>query len=135
MDLRRLSSEAVRYLQSGLGIYALDLATYSALFWLAPAHYAVWTVAGRLVGAAAGFVLHNRYSFAGEKALPARSIAVRYAALWLTNAVLSIVLLRGAIEGAGMNGSWARPMIDVIVIGLAFIASKYWVFHKKAAGK
>lgn len=133
VNLRRLSGEAVRYLQSGLGVYALDLATYSALFWIAPAHYVVWTVAGRLVGAAAGFVLHNTYSFRGEKALPARSIAVRYAALWLANAALSVMLLRGAVEGAGLDGTWARPAIDVLVIGLAFVASKYWVFRKADA--
>ena len=133
MTIARFGTEAMRYLQSGLGIYALDLVTFSVLHWFAPSHYAAWTVAGRLVGAGAGYVLHNHYSFAGEKAHSARTIAWRYALLWTANAVLSVAILRGAVEGLGADGTWARPIIDVFVIGLAFAVSKFWVF--KRAGR
>ena len=132
---RQFGGEVMRYLQSGLGVYALDLATFCLLNWFAPAHYALWTVAGRLVGAAAGFVFHNTYSFAGDKALPGRQIALRYCVLLLANALLSVALLRGAVEGLGLDSGWVRPIIDVLVIALAFLGSKFWVFRKAKEGR
>lgn len=128
-----LFGDAARYLQSGLAVYALDLATFGLLTWLAPAHYALWTVAGRIVGAASGFALHRHYSFAGPKQHSPRQSAARYAALLAANAILSALLLNAAVEGLGLSSLWARPVIDILVIGLAFLGSKFWVF-KRAEG-
>lgn len=133
MNNRRWIAQAMRYVQSGLAIYVLDLMTFSVLNWLSPAQFAYWTVAGRLVGAAAGFVLHHHYSFAGDKAHSTAQAAWRYILLLALNAVLSVALLTWAVEQWRVDAAWARPAIDVLVIALAYIGSKFWVFRTKAA--
>ncbi len=130
VDRNPLSGEATRYLQSGLGVYALDLAAFSLLNWLAPQHYVIWTVAGRVIGAAAGFALHNHYSFAGRKEYSAGQSAVRYAVLLALNVALSAMLLNAAVKWLGLDSRWVRPIIDILIIGLAFLGSKFWVFKQ-----
>ena len=126
-------SSLSRYVQSGLAVYALDLGLFSLLNWLAPAHYATWTVAGRIAGAAAGFFLHNSYSFAGEKAHSKRRMAAHYLILLVANALLSVLLLRLSVEGLGIASWLARPVIDVLIIALAFLGSRLWVFRAAKA--
>lgn len=133
MTDRQWAAQAMRYAQSGLAIYALDLATFSVLNWFAPSHFANWTVAGRLVGAAAGFLLHRQYSFAGDKAHSTAQAVWRYILLLAVNAALSVVLLTWAVGHWRFDATWARPVIDVLVIALAFIGSKFWVFRAKVA--
>lgn len=123
------ASSLSRYIQSGMVVYAIDLGLFTLLNWLAPAYYASWTVAGRIAGAASGFVLHNAYSFAGEKAHGRIGMAVRYILMLSGNALLSVLLLRLSVEGLGVESWLARPVIDIMVIGLAYLGSRRWVFR------
>lgn len=122
-------SSISRYAQTGLIVYALDLGLFSLLNWQAPTHYATWTVVGRLGGAAAGFILHDAYSFAGKKAHSRGRMAVRYVLLLTVNALLSVLLLRLSVEGLGLESWLARPVIDMFIIALAFLGSRRWVFR------
>lgn len=123
--------QASRYLQSGLVVYALDLTTFSLLNWIAPEYFSYWTVTGRLVGAAAGFILHHYYSFAGEKVQSTAQSVWRYILLLTANAALSVILLNAAVEQWQCDAAWARPVIDILIIALAFVISKFWVFKTK----
>lgn len=125
-----LFGSASRYLQSGLLVYAIDLGTFWILNAFVPAQYAVWTVVGRISGATAGFFLHDGYSFAGHKAVAKRVRMFRYLTLLMFNAVMSVLLLELAVTQFHMTSAFARPVIDILVIALAYLASKHWVFSR-----
>lgn len=132
--LAKLSQQFGRYMVSGGIVYACDLAVFTLLNFLAPTHYIYWTVAGRIAGALVGFLLHNLYTFRGEKEHASHVRALRYILLFISNAALSVLLLRLAIEYLSIPVLAARIAVDVIIIILTFIISRQLVFSAKQQG-
>lgn len=130
---RTMGGDALRYLLTGGVVYLVDLATYLLLHGLSPDRYAAANIAGKIAGAATGFVLHNLFTFAGRKQLGGASRAVRYVALLLLNLTASAGLLWLAVERLGLPATPARIAIDILVIAASFLASRRFVFARSAA--
>ena len=121
----------------GGAVYGIDYALFAAVLVLAPA---VWpgalppavllaaNASGRLGGAAAGYLLHGRYTFPGEHRHA--NAAPRYAALFLANLGASSLLLLGAAHWLALVPLAARLAVDALVIAGSFLASRAWVFAR-----
>ena len=86
----------------------------------------------RVVGAALGFWLNGRHTFADSESRPSlgRKQAIRFALGWLLTAILSTaaVWMLDAFAGLG----WARTgkfFVDSVLALLGFALSKYWIFR------
>lgn len=120
--------QLARYGGVGLVVYAVDLATFWAIATLAPTLYLAANVAGKAAGAATGFVLHKRITFAGTQRHRAPRQAAMYAALLAFNMAASSALLWLAVS-LGAPAKPARIAIDLFVIATSFLASRFVIFR------
>lgn len=86
----------------------------------------------RVVGAALGFWLNGRHTFADAQSRPSlgRRQAIRFAIGWLLTAILSTTAVWLLERFAGLE--WARTGKFFVDSGLAlfgFVLSKYWIFR------
>lgn len=126
-----LAGEVVRYVIVGGGTYVVDFLVYLLVVTLAPALYLQGNVAGRIAGAALGFVLHKYWTFGGNHTRSAPVQALSYAALLGFNIAFSSALLMGFHTYLPALGPvFSRIATDVIVIAFTFICSKH-IFHKR----
>ncbi len=88
-------------------------------------------VAGRVVGAALGFWLNGRHTFATADHVPlGMKQALRFVAGWVITAVLSTAAVWLVDDIAGLK--WAQAgklVIDGSLALLGFVLSKYWIFR------
>ena len=125
----KLTGQAVRYGLVGLLVLTLDYTVFAGLLSLLPGQHLAANIAGKLTGAAAGFVLHKYVSFAGTQAHGARRQAFSYTMLLGFNLLLSSVLLWLLIDRLMLNAFGARLFVDAIVIAVSFLGSKLWVYR------
>jgi putative flippase GtrA len=87
-------------------------------------------VAGRISGAALGFWLNGRITFAGEGTALGRRQLMRFALLWLFTTAVSTWAI-GAIENAaGLRWAWlAKPAVEAALAGMSFLVSRHWVYR------
>ena len=132
--LPAIAREVLRYVIVGGSTYVLDFLVYLLIFSLAPALYLLGNVAGRIAGAALGFVLHKYWTFGGNHARSASAQALSYAALLGFNITMSSALLMGFhAYWTALGVVFARIATDVIVIVFSFVCSKY-IFYSRPAG-
>ncbi|MGE3693091.1 MAG: GtrA family protein, partial [Novosphingobium sp.] len=84
---------------------------------------------GRIGGAAAGYVLHGRITFAGDH--EHRRAGPRYLLLFLANLAGSSLLLELAVGRMGLPPLLARIGVDIVVIATSFTVARFWVFAKQ----
>lgn len=126
---RKLTGQLVRYALVGLFVLAIDYAVFAGLFSLLPDQYLAANIAGKLSGAAVGFILHKTISFAGAQADGTGQQAVSYALLLGFNLMLSSGLLWLLVDWLALNAYWARLFVDAVVIAASFLGSKLWVYR------
>ena len=125
----RLTGQVARYGLVGLLVLALDYAVFAGLLALLPGQHLAVNIAGKLAGAAIGFVLHKYVTFAGEQADGTGRQALSYALLLGFNLLLSSALLWLSVDWLRLNAYGARLFIDAVVIGVSFLGSKFWVYR------
>lgn len=87
-------------------------------------------IASRLIAAVLGFWLNGRFTFAGQVTGLGSGHALRYAASWVAMTALSTLAVRAADGLAGLHAAWLlKPAIDVVLAGIGFLASKYWIYR------
>jgi len=128
MTARVLTGQMVRYAAVGLLVLALDYAVFAGLNMAFPGQHLFANIAGKLTGAAAGFVLHKYISFAGAQAASTQRQALSYAMLLAFNLLLSSFLLWLLVDWLALNAFAARLVVDAIIIGVSFFGSKFWVY-------
>jgi putative flippase GtrA len=128
MTARVLTGQMVRYAGVGLLVLALDYAVFAGLNMAFPGQHLFANIAGKLTGAAAGFVLHKYISFAGAQATSTQRQALSYAMLLAFNLLLSSFLLWLLVDWLALNAFASRLAVDAIVIGVSFLGSKFWVY-------
>jgi putative flippase GtrA len=128
MTARVLTGQMVRYAGVGLLVLALDYAVFAGLNMAFPGQHLFANIAGKLTGAAAGFVLHKYISFAGAQAASTQRQALSYAMLLAFNLLLSSFLLWLLVDWLALNAFASRLAVDAIVIGVSFLGSKFWVY-------
>lgn len=95
------------------------------------------TVAGRLSGAAIGYALNGRYTFAhgaGGNRLHSTRLR-RFITFWLLATALSALLLAGIDRYLGLHASWlCKPLVDIGFAATGFIAARHWIYRDHRPG-
>ena len=126
---QRLVDQLLRYGFVGVLVLASDFAAYAALLWLSDGVYLAANVLGKAVGAGVGFVLHRRVTFTWRQRDRAASQLGAYLAVFAFNLVLSSALLWALVGRLGLDAYVAKLAVDALVIGLAFVLSRTWVYR------
>jgi putative flippase GtrA len=126
---RKLFGQIGRYGLVGLFVLTLDYVVFAGLLSALPGQHLAANLAGKLVGAGAGFLLHKYVSFAGTQRDGAGRQAFSYALLLGFNLLLSSTLLWLLVDNLHLNAYWARLFVDAVVIAVSFLGSKLWVYR------
>ncbi len=85
----------------------------------------------RVAGASLGFWLNGRYTFArnGQPRLGTRQLG-RFTFLWLVTTTASTLAVHVLDQAQGLQAAWlGKPMVDALLAGAGFLASKYWIYR------
>lgn len=126
---QRLIDQLLRYGLVGLIVVASDFGTYATVLWLSEGAYLPANALGKAIGAAVGFVLHRKVTFTWRQRDPARRQLPAYLAVFAFNLALSSVLLWALVGRLGLDAYVTRLAIDALVIALAFLLSRTWVYR------
>jgi putative flippase GtrA len=86
-------------------------------------------VCGRISGAMLGFWLNGRFTFAGDDTRIGVVQLRRFVLLWLCTTTLSTFAVGYVDDVFGLQWAWlAKPAIDLVLGGIGFLASRYWVY-------
>ncbi|MDW8480292.1 MAG: GtrA family protein [Xanthomonadales bacterium] len=126
MALRR---EALRFLLVGALLVAVDALVFMALSALG-LEPGLANLAGRLSGAALGFLAHGGFTFAGADARLGGGPLARYALLWLALTLLSTLAVAGAARSLGLATAWLlKPPLEVLLAVASFLLMRHWVYR------
>jgi putative flippase GtrA len=126
---QNLLAQMLRYGVVGLVVLAADFLAYALVVSAIPAAFVPANWLGKLTGAALGFVLHKHATFGYDQRDRTRHQLAAYAGLFLFNLALSSALLWLLVTQAGWNAYLAKLLTDIIVIGIAFAASRLWIYR------
>ena len=88
------------------------------------------TVCGRLAGAATGFIVNARITFAAPGARATSAALPRFLLFWTGTTVLSACLLGWIDRHAGLQVTWlAKPLVDLGMAVLGYAVSRYWIYR------
>ena len=124
-----LVPQALRYGAVGLVVLAMDFAVYSAVLWWMPGQIVPANLSGKIGGAALGFILHRSVTFRWQQRDAALRQFFAYLCVLGFNMLLSSLLLWLTVDHWGANPYTAKLAIEVIVIGSAFLLSRFWVYR------
>ncbi len=122
--------QAARYGIVGLCVVAADFLFYLGVLALLPDAYLTANACGKAAGALLGFVLHKHVTFAWAQRDGTMRQLLSYAGLFLANLMLSSVLLGGLIGILHFNALLAKIVVDGIVIGVSFLASRNLIYRR-----
>ncbi|MDO4710230.1 MAG: GtrA family protein [Pseudomonadota bacterium] len=123
-----LSRQLVTYIVVGALQWLLDCSLMMALSHsLLPVVQA--NIAGRVAGAALGFWLNGRYTFASATPLTGRPL-IRFLTMWLALTVLGSLLLGWTRESHSLQAAWLlKPLLEAGFAVIGFVLSRYWVYR------
>lgn len=123
---RHLGGYAVVGLLQWLVEYAVMLALSQ---WWLPVEPA--NVCGRIGGAALGFWLNGKWTFAGDGHQLGRQALLRFSVTWLALTALNTWAVGLIGEHAGLTtAQLLKPLADVGCAGLGFLLSRHWVYRR-----
>jgi putative flippase GtrA len=124
-----LIAQLMRYFMVGGVVYLSDLAIFALVLAAAPAAHLIANLAGRVAGAALGFVLHRQFTFSWAHRDGRARQALAYISVLLANIAASTVLLWLAVDKASIDPLVARMLVDAVVIAAAFVAGRQFVYR------
>lgn len=88
-------------------------------------------IAGRISGAALGYWLNGRITFAGDDTALGRIQFARFVLMWLTTTALSTMAIGTIDDHLGLQWAWlAKPLVELVLGVLGFVASRHWVYKQ-----
>lgn len=88
-------------------------------------------IAGRISGAALGYWLNGRITFAGDDTALGRTQFARFVLMWLTTTALSTMAIGTIDDHLGLQWAWlAKPLVELVLGVLGFVASRHWVYKQ-----
>jgi putative flippase GtrA len=88
-------------------------------------------VCGRIAGAALGFWLNGRVTFAHHDQPRFRWRLTRYILLWIAMTIISTAALTIIGHRAGLKHTWwAKPLIETVLGLTSFLICRYWVYRR-----
>ncbi|HEX5755691.1 MAG TPA: GtrA family protein [Arenimonas sp.] len=130
MQRSHLSRQLLLFLLVGGVQVLLDTTIFIATTALG-APVAAANLLGRVSGAALGYWLNGRYTFAtgGSHALGRRALQ-RFIIAWLALTALSTVMLAAIAHQASLSWAWiAKPAVEALIAGLGFLVWRHWVYR------
>lgn len=130
LDPMSLTRQGRHYLTIGMLQWLVDWAVMVAL-----SHFGLpvepANVAGRISGAALGFWLNGRITFAGDDTMVGRRQFARFAMMWLLTTVLSTWAIAAIDDAVGLKWAWlAKPGVELVLGALGFLLSRHWVYRR-----
>lgn len=125
-----LTRQGRHYLVIGIVQWLVDWAVMVGLshFGLA---VEIANVAGRVSGAALGFWLNGRITFAGDDTIVGRRQFLRFALMWLFTTLISTWSIGAINKAVGLKWTWlAKPGVELILGALGFLLSRHWVYRR-----
>ena len=119
----------LRYGAVGLVVLAADFATFAALVGIMPTAYLFANLAGKIVGAATGFVLHKYFTFSWSQKHQSGKQLISYTGLMVFNLAQSTLLLWLLVAQLGCDKLIAKIMVDLVVIATSFVVSRFWIYR------
>lgn len=125
-----LSRHLRLYLLIGLIQWGLDCALTVVLSHsLLPVAQA--NIAGRIAGAALGFWLNGRYTFASATTTVGGKQLARFALMWLTLTATGSLLLGWLQQQHSLTAAWlAKPLLEAGFAVIGFVLSRYWIYRR-----
>lgn len=129
MTLRRHAS---CYIAIGILQWLVEYGLMLALSeWVMPVEPA--NVIGRLCGAALGFWLNGKWTFAGDGTHVGRRALLRFVLMWLVLTLLNTWIVAAIDEHFGLRKAQLfKPAVDMVSGGIGFLLSRHWVYNKVA---
>ncbi len=122
--------QVVRYGAVGLCVVAADFLVYLALLAALPGAYVAANAGGKAGGAALGFFLHKRVTFAWDQRDGTARQMLSYISLFIANLALSSMLLSVLISGLHVDQIVSKLIVEVVVIGVSFTVSRTVVYRR-----
>ncbi|ALN63188.1 gtrA-like family protein [Lysobacter antibioticus] len=125
-----LTRQSRNYLMFGVFQYFIDWGVMVGLSHMGMPVEAA-NLAGRISGALLGFWLNGRFTFASEDTRVGRRQFGRFVAMWIATTIASTWAISTVDAYAGLKWTWlAKPVIEVILGGIGFLASRHWVYRR-----
>ena len=121
--------QAARYGLVGACVFTTDLAVFWLILQVAPPAYLAANAAGKVAGAALGFVLHKRFTFGWQQKDRGSRQLVAYLCLFAANLALSSAMLALLVAGLAVHKLVAKVLVDAVVIAIAFVVSRHWIYR------
>ena len=120
-----VSYGAVGFIQIGLDWLTFVVLTYLGI------HATPANLAGRILGASAGFWLNGKWTFSdGGKAVLSRKAMARFVATWALTTALSTLIVSLVDQSHGLHWAWlVKPIADAFLAVLGFTISKFWIYR------
>ena len=88
-------------------------------------------VAGRISGAALGYWLNGRITFAGDEHELGPVQLQRFALMWLCTTAASTWAMGSIDDWFGLKWAWlAKPGVELVLGVIGFALSRHWVYRK-----
>ena len=124
-----ITRQGLSFLAVGCGLIVVDWAVFVLLSALGMSP--VWAnVAGRVVGALAGFVANGGITFRqdGAPKYGTRRFA-RYVVVWTGLTLLSTGLVTMLADHLNLQAAWlAKPVVEAGLAVVSFFISRHWVY-------
>lgn len=88
-------------------------------------------LAGRVTGAALGFWLNGRITFAGDGTGIGHRQFARFGLMWIGTTIASTWLLASIDDAVGLKWTWlAKPAVELMLGLIGFALSRHWVYRR-----
>lgn len=125
-----LGRQSRHYLVIGVVQWLLDWGVMVGLSHLGLA-VELANVAGRISGAALGFWLNGRITFASDDTKIGRRQFARFGLMWLLTTAASTWALGAIDDAVGLKWAWiAKPGVELVLGGIGFVLSRHWVYRR-----
>jgi putative flippase GtrA len=126
-----LLRQGAQFLAVGLVLIAVDSAVYVGLTAAGMATVVANPLA-RIAGAALGYVLNGRITFAGvDGPVLGRAVLLRFVGAWLLLTLASTLALDQIALRAGLQHAWwAKPLVEALLAAISFFLSRHWVYRR-----
>jgi putative flippase GtrA len=125
-----LTRQGRTYLTIGVLQWLLDWAMVVALSHAGLA-IELANVLGRISGAALGFWLNGRFTFAGEHTTVGGPQLARFGLMWIGTTAVSTWALSMIATVVGLQWAWlAKPAVELALGIVGFALSRHWVYRR-----
>ncbi|MFM9280013.1 GtrA family protein [Paenibacillus jiagnxiensis] len=127
----KLGKEMVSYIIFGVLTTIINLVTYAFFTKVFNVDYTLSIAFAWFVSIIVAFVTNKLYVFIGKARHSLLKEFVLFLIIRAASLVLDIVLMLGLVELIGVNDFYAKIVVNIVVIAVNYVASKYIVFVKK----